>query len=671
MSENRSERVLQLVKGIKPSRFTDTKQWLIVGHQIERFGEFGKEAYDYWKTHNPTTKNAEELLEEYIDNLTMSKYAPSILYEWFRIDNSKAYREFLCNYMRDDIFGYTSDSELAMLFYNLCPNKYICVEGKGWFCLNSNNVWEFQPKIPASISTDITENFYRVINESERSLTNAKERARDEGHTSKSDLIKSLESQSESLVKLNKKLGSASTVRNIKEFLPSLYKDDKVFDKMDANRYLFACENKVFDLKKKEWRKIQPEDYISITTGYEYEEPKADKKVEKEVEAFLRSCFKTEEEYIYFLITISRTFLGTRDDRWSQKFYIWTGSGSNGKSLISNFVNSVLGNYYHQISPSTLTLPPSKVDGANTQIAPASKKRAIFSSEPTTSDKSDGAFSPRHKLQQSTIKMLTGGEPINARDNYQKGSDVKPFLPMFGLFLLCNTIPDIDLDDAILRRLEVLHFPFKFVPKSKEYCLENEKPACSKIGSLIKTKEYILAFLHILTDTFIKNLSEDIQISIPESVKQYSNNYLDTQKKVSNWFFENYKPVEDVSDRKLWIKGMNLFDQYKRDTKDDISDIKFYKDLEFGGLTFTVEKSQGNTKTLKGYERKPHDCKNHSECKGDTLFGDYCVICRDKYNDKKAKESSTLKDKPSGHNPELTASFGIGRDANKIPNIDY
>jgi hypothetical protein len=37
----------------------------------------------------------------------------------------------------------------------------------------------------------------------------------------------------------------------------------------------------------------------------------------------------------------------------------------------------------------------------------------------------------------------------------------------------------------------------------------------------------------------------------------------------------------------------------------------------------------------------------------------------------KAKTSSTLKDKPSGHKENLAELFGVGRDANKpISNID-
>jgi hypothetical protein len=422
---------------------------------------------------------------------------------------------------------------------------------------------------------------------------------------------------------------------------------------MDANRYIFSCENKVFDLKAKIWRKIQPEDYISITTGYEYEEETNEsKEIQKHVESFLKSCFRTEEEYIYFLITIARTFLGTRDDVWSQKFYIWTGNGSNGKSLVSGFINSVLGNYYHQISPSTLTLPPSKVDGANTQIAPASKKRAIFSSEPTTTDKASGGFTPIHKLQESTIKMLTGGEPINARDNYQKGSDVKPFLPMFGLFLLCNNIPDIDIDIAIIRRLEVLHFPFRFVPKEEKDCIKDEKPACSKIGSLIKTKEYILAFLHILTKTYIKYLSESIEIKVPKPIREFSDIYIESQLKIKNWFFEYYEPVEDSNDKKLWIKGTSLLEQYKRDTKDDVSDLKFYKDLKFAGVEIIIERTQGNTKTIKGYTRKERDCKGE-ECKEKIKFGDYCETCKTKYYENKPKPTTTQ----STNNPDALKDF--------------
>jgi hypothetical protein len=167
-----------------------------------------------------------------------------------------------------------------------------------------------------------------------------------------------------------------------------------------------------------------------------------------------------------------------------------------------------------------------------------------------------------------------------------------------------------------------------------------------------------MAFLHILTRNYIKVFGEDIKIEVPKPVREYSDNYIETQLKVKNWFFQNYKPTSDILDKKLWIKGTMLLDQYKKDTKDDVSDIKFYKDLEVKGIRFEVERSQGNLKTLKGYERKAHECKNHSECKGETLFGDYCKECYDSYMKKKAEDSSTLKNpKLNGHNPDLHKQF--------------
>jgi hypothetical protein len=293
---SKSSGVFNLLQCLSDKRFSNKDDWLIIGYQL-RDALDCQDAIDYWALKCPfTRKDYENILTDEEDNPKYKKYMTTILYEWARIDNKEKYKSFLEENLREDIYSVCSDNGFSRMFFNLCPNKYIHIEGKGWFCLNPNNVWEFQSKIPASISTDITENFRRVINECEKSVSDAKSKLTEKGHLSKSDAMRQLDARSEELVKLIKKLGSASTVRNMKEFIPSYYKDDKVFDKMDANRYIFSCENKVFDLKAKIWRKIQPEDYISITTGYEYEEEtEASLKIQEEVNKFIKSCFRTEE----------------------------------------------------------------------------------------------------------------------------------------------------------------------------------------------------------------------------------------------------------------------------------------------------------------------------------------------------------------------------------------
>ena len=179
--------------------------------------------------------------------------------------------------------------------------------------------------------------------------------------------------------KFNKIRGYLTNLKNfdkrqkyINDILLKLNNDDIEFDK---NPYLFAFENKIYDLEKHEFIEPSADQYISLTTGY-YWDDKApiDKSL---VHKIIDTIFPDPDIKKLYLPILSSGLNG----KPLEKFIIANGSGGNGKGLLNEFVFSVLGNYSY-ILPSTILLNPLKCNGANVEISAMNKKRLIIAREP-------------------------------------------------------------------------------------------------------------------------------------------------------------------------------------------------------------------------------------------------------------------------------------------------
>jgi putative DNA primase/helicase len=130
-----------------------------------------------------------------------------------------------------------------------------------------------------------------------------------------------------------------------------------------------------------------------------------------------------------------------------QKFVFQYGKGANGKSVLSDLMNRLLGDYAATVKIKSLTGRNNKSGAdATPDLMPLVGARAALASEPEEGD----------RLQEGMIKEMTGGEPILVR---QLHSDFIEVRPHFKLTISGNHKPDIrGTDDGIWRR--VLLVPF-------------------------------------------------------------------------------------------------------------------------------------------------------------------------------------------------------------------
>lgn len=179
---------------------------------------------------------------------------------------------------------------------------------------------------------------------------------------------------------------------------------------------------------------------------------------------FLHQIFNNDKELIHYVQkAIGYSFTGSVDE---QCLFILNGRGRNGKSVFSNVVSDVAGNYAKQMNVQTIVAKKNQSGSANSDIARLEGARLVTSSELNEGDRFD----------ESLVKQLTGGDKILARFLY--GSEFE-YKPKFKIWMATNHLPIIrGTDDGIWRRIKIIPFniqiPKEKVDKKLEYKIKAE-----------------------------------------------------------------------------------------------------------------------------------------------------------------------------------------------------
>jgi phage/plasmid-associated DNA primase len=146
-------------------------------------------------------------------------------------------------------------------------------------------------------------------------------------------------------------------------------------EQSDDKWWLLGFNNLVCDLRSGTFREYDKEDNISINTGYDWREP-TDEEVQT-VNSFISSIIPNEYDKKILLQILSTTLEG----RCFDKFVMFQGSGSNGKSTLINFLLEALGNLGMNMDPYIIyqisTEEDSEVIPTNNSKSVLHKKRLV------------------------------------------------------------------------------------------------------------------------------------------------------------------------------------------------------------------------------------------------------------------------------------------------------
>lgn len=536
-----------------------------------------KDILSFWKT------------IKYVSNgITIKSF-----YKWCKEDNDILYNTLVNKYsvknnneeINNDIWNILEDmnhSDMAKLYHKLNPNKYVYSSILGWFEYNYNNVLiPYNKVIPPSLLSDTTNKLQQyIINERNKLKPPLKT-----SNQSK-DEYESLMKKYDYCMKLSKKgyinVGNSSYVKNIIDYLSNLYNVDRLETLLDANEKILAFDDKLFDYNINEFRKINYNDYITKTTKYKLPDKSQDDIVF--IYKLLYSIFENNEVVEYWLATTGLSLFGNK----LESLYIHTGSGGNGKGLLSSILVKGLGDYMY-CADNTFLTSVFKSGQANPTLAKCQGIRYLLVSEPD--DGSDDV-----KFNVDFIKMLTGGDIITTRDLFKSNISYKP---QFTPFVQCNNKPKLGkLDDGIKRRLKIINYPMKFVnnpTKNNERIIDYTLK--DKVNNGIY-KQFILLLIEKAVEYKYKTLKQ------PYNVENETKEYFDENDPVKRWLYDNY---EITNNDFYQLKTSDMYNKYLNDGNPKISNVKFSEYMKINEID-TINK--------KGYKYfiglKPK-CLNYNE----------------------------------------------------------
>lgn len=448
---------------------------------------------------------------------------------WSREDNREGYDEIEKSNVGRLVLQACSGTEhdVACVIHAKFRDSYICCDfGKNVWYRWSGHIWRETDRgvdLQLKLSKEIAGVFFKTMDGithemANRGLLNCTGEGK--GDCGVCEYCQE-EKKRSGLNAIYTKLKTTKFKDNVMRECRELFFDEEFTKKVDSNKDLIAFNNGVMDLIKMEFRDGKPEDYISFSTSIDYDSNKLYYEYEEwpVVESFIQQVLPDPEVRNYFLKHLATNLLGGNT---AQKFHILTGSGSNGKSMITNLTSTALGDYACTVPISLFTQKRKGSGSAAPEVIRLKGRRFVTMQEP------DEAIA----LNTGLMKEITSGENMYARDLFKSGTE---FEVQAKFHLACNDKPKINTTDGgTWRRLVVINFLSKFVPKPSE---PNEFPMDETIQFKVKSKLWATPFLSYLVH-LLKQEKGIRKLVAPPKVLEYTSEYQNDNDGISKFISE-------------------------------------------------------------------------------------------------------------------------------------
>jgi P4 family phage/plasmid primase-like protien len=381
----------------------------------------------------------------------------SIMY-WVRKDNFEEYEKIksgTTDYFIDRYVESATEYDGALLLRHIYKDKYVCVsyDKKGsWYQFKNHN-WRLDKGL--SLRTKISQEVYNLVTKKEEEL----ERALFEYTAGGDDVrVAAVQKRIIRVGEIKLKLKRTTDKDHIMREASELFYDDEFIKNMDTNKYLMCFNNGVIDFTNKIFREGYPEDYITKSTKINYVTYDSSNeefvKIVNEIDIFMTKLFPISDMKRYMYDHFASCLIGANKN---QTFHIYHGSGSNGKSIVTDLMAHTLGEYKGTVPITLVTDSRGKIGGTSDEVLKLKGVRYAVMQEP----------SKNVKLNEGVMKELTGGDPLQVRGLY---CESEIFDPQFSLVVCTNNLFDIDSnEDGTWRRIRKCDYLGKFVDEGETY----------------------------------------------------------------------------------------------------------------------------------------------------------------------------------------------------------
>jgi P4 family phage/plasmid primase-like protien len=409
----------------------------------------------------------------------------------------------------------SGDFDIASVLFHLYKDEYICASVKGniWYQY-ANHKWS-EIDSGTSLRKAISEVLRKIYLNKAIKMTEliATMAGQDEK-------VKMIKKRIEVILSICERLSKTNDKKNIMVEAKELFYNGKFIEKLDQNQYLLCFKNCVIDFKSKEIRQGRPEDFISKCTNINYYplNPQKDTIIVNEIEDFMKKLFPNPQLHKYMWDHLSSTLIGTCRE---QTINMYIGIGQNGKSVLVNLMEQVLGEYKGDVPLSLITQQRTKIGGVAPELLQLKGCRLAVIQEPSKGD----------RINEGIMKQLTGGDPIQARGLYH--NLMTSFIPQFKLVVCSNEFMDIQSQDhGTWRRIRVVDFEALFTERPVSTDLK--KPYQYLLDKDIKEK--FILWKEVLVSMLVNNaFTTDGKVEDCEKVLKASNSYRESQDSIAEF----------------------------------------------------------------------------------------------------------------------------------------
>lgn len=568
------EKILQDLKVIKdgeimdmisPNRAEGYDEWMDVGWTLFNIGQGHEDALELWIEFSKQSSKFEEgQCEDIWYNMKLSSKTIASLIFMAKNDSPKLYYEWKKTNIRQLIFKSIkykrNEYDVAMVVCQMYKDRFVCANAKKdvWFEFEGHR-WRQLDDIMTLrklLPTEVIEEFDAVEREiQDLKSTNPEEREKYEGQQKKIwDIVHHLKTDAFQ----NKVIKMCRHHMHNPHFIK----------KLDTNSRYLGMENGVWDFELNFFREGRPDDYISFSTGIDYQEFDMKDPEVKEMLNFFFRVFVNDNLRKYFFKLIRYLAKGKNPDK---KFIISLGDGDNSKSISWGFIETCFGDYWHKAPPQMFMKGNNERITSNSQrsdLTDTYGKRVIMIDE----------FTDDIQLDYGIIKKFTGSDSLHGR--FFNSAETVKFKPMFTLMLQTNEIPGIPgHDQPTWNRTRFLNFESNFpemnsdVPATwKEQVIQKIFPRDRKISQTMERMKGPI-WWYVLTQ--IKDDPDGLYE--PDEVKFSTSQYRKTQDvylQFINDRLEKNEPdeaegAEGAKVQEGYIKLMDVYSEFKEFYKEN------------------------------------------------------------------------------------------------------
>jgi len=460
VSDEELEMVKQLVKCLNKGRAENYEDWVKVGWTLRNIDN--RLLGSWIEFSQVSTKYISGECEKLWDKMKLDTLGVGSLHYWAKQDNPKEYTNISdTNIVRliDKAQGSKgAHFDVACVVHCMYKHEYRFTTKDLWYTFREDkHRWVRSKeglKLRTILSRDVCTKF----------LERATHWTRQACDSIDEDDIKKCQDRTKMLNDIALKLRSSGYKDSIMKECKAQFCDENFEELLDSHHHLIGFENGVYDLRLHEFRDGIPDDYISFSTNRNYIPYNPHSIEVKEINGFFSQMFTNPEICKYVKDIFSSTIDGGIRH---EKFYIFTGSGSNGKSKILELIQMMMGDYYCILPIALLTQKRAASNSAQAELERTRGRRFAIMQEP-----SDG-----EKINIGLMKELSGGDRIQCRGLFKEPIEFKP---QFKMIMTCNELPEVPSDDGgTWRRIRVVDFSSKFKEdpdpnNPKEFMMDTE-----------------------------------------------------------------------------------------------------------------------------------------------------------------------------------------------------